>query len=82
MSMKNKYIAVGDNLHIPSMTGTTIMETKDIAKLLNQINNLKALVSESFTEGHNAGYFKDVKRPVLSYWLESDCHLKLQRLEK
>ena len=39
---------------------------------------MRELVKTAFIEGHNVDYFKDLKRPVLSYWLESESHLALK----
>ena len=60
---------------------------EQVSELANEVNaledtieSLEALVKEAFTEGHNVDYFKESKRPVLSYWLESQSHLELKRL--
>ena len=49
-----------------------------IGRLEKENKRLRELVKTAFIEGHNVDYFKDLKRPVLSYWLESESHLALK----
>ena len=53
--MKNKYIASGDKIHIPSMTGGVYLDSMEVVGILNKqceaIKRLADLVKSSYYEG-------------------------------